>query len=86
MFTTDKAERRAHNMCEMMERLGLDARITTDDARDAWLSGAVRACQACDVDILCRDWLARAPKCIEGAPAFCPNAERFALLREDAAA
>jgi hypothetical protein len=50
-------------------RLGLD------------LSSAIRTCQFCNADEVCRDWLARAPKSLAKAPAFCPNATLFAQAR-----
>lgn len=73
----------AHRLAEMAERLGVD---TTQAPRPvaspaAWPTGVsllaqmVDACQRCDADQVCGDWLARAPDKIATPPAFCPNAD-----------
>jgi hypothetical protein len=71
---------RLQNMADMMARLGLraDAQVTGVVA----MKDAYRACQACAADGVCRDWLARADKSLTSAPAFCPNAARFAAARQ----
>jgi hypothetical protein len=76
MFTFDKADRRARNMSEMMDRLGLDTDAFARRRFGLDLSSAIRTCQFCNADEVCRDWLARAK-----APAFCPNATLFAQAR-----
>jgi hypothetical protein len=43
---------------------------------------AIDTCQSCDADQVCLNWLVRAPGWLDKAPAFCPNAERFARMRE----
>ncbi len=75
----------ARNLAEMGKRLGVDpvqaARPATSPA--SWPTGVsllaqmVDACQRCDAEAVCNDWLARAPKAIAGPPAFCPNVEAF---------
>src|SRR5262249_28111104 len=81
MFTFDKTDRRARNMSEMMDRLGLDTDALACRRLGLDLSSAIRTCQFCNADEVCRDWLARAPKSLAKAPAFCPNAT---LLRKRA--
>ncbi len=86
MFTFDKASRRARNMSEMMDRLGLDTKTLAHRRLGLDLSCAIRTCQFCDADEVCHDWLARAAKSSAKAPAFCPNARLFAQTRANQAA
>ena len=80
----DMAVNRLRNMSEMMDRLGFDAETL---ARTELNVGLVfRACQICPADEVCHHWLARAPKSFKRAPAFCPNAERYARPRQAMAA
>ena len=73
----------AHHLAEMAERLGVDTKPAPRPAASpaAWPTGVsllaqmVDACQRCDADEVCGDWLARAPKKIATPPAFCPNAD-----------
>ena len=60
MFTFDKADRRARNMSEMMDRLGLDPDAFAHRRFGLDLSAAIRTCPFCHADEVCRDWLARA--------------------------
>ena len=83
MFTLDKADRRARNMSEMMDRLGLDTGAFAHRRFGLDLSFTIRTCQFCDADEVCRDWLARAAKALAEAPAFCPNATLFAQARAE---
>jgi hypothetical protein len=39
------------------------------------LAQMVDACQRCEVEAVCNDWLARAPDKIATPPEFCPNAD-----------
>lgn len=54
----------------------------------AWPTGisqlalAVQACQRCEADAVCTDWLARAPNKIVTPPAFCPNAATLARAKQ----
>jgi len=71
----------------MAVRLGVDTKQALRPAASsaaspaAWPTGVsllaqmVDACQRCDADEVCGDWLARAPKKIATPPAFCPNAD-----------
>jgi len=86
MFTFDKADRRARDMSEMMDRLGLDTDAFAHRRFGLDLSSAIRTCQFCDADEVCRDWLGRAAKASAEAPAFCPNATLFAQARAEQAA
>ena len=85
MFTFDKADRRARNMSEMMDRLGLDLETFAYRRSGLDLSSAVRMCQFCIADKVCHDWLARATKPEAKAPAFCPNAMLFEQARAEQA-
>jgi hypothetical protein len=76
----DKAERRLRNMADMMDRLGFDEGVLARS--DLNVSSAYRACQSCSADEVCHDWLTRAPKSLKSAPAFCPNAKRFAQAKQ----
>jgi hypothetical protein len=86
MFTFDRADRRARNMSEMMDRLGLDIDAFAHRRFGLDLSYAIRTCQFCHADEVCRDWLARSAKSSTEAPAFCPNATLFAQARAERAA
>jgi Family of unknown function (DUF6455) len=83
MFTFDKADRRARNMSEMMNTLGLDTEAFAYRRLGLDLSSAIRTCQFCIADKVCRDWLARAAKSSDKAPAFCPNAALFTQARAE---
>ena len=69
----------AHRLAEVAVRVGVDTKQAPRPA--AWPTGVsllaqmVDACQRCDADEVCGDWLARAPKKIATPPAFCPNAD-----------
>jgi uncharacterized protein DUF6455 len=79
VVTFDRAVTRLRNMSEMMDRLGYDAETLA--RTDLNVGAVVCACQRCAAEEVCGDWLARAPKSFERAPAFCPNAERYADAR-----
>lgn len=85
MFTLDRCDRRARNMSEMMDRLGLDTDAFARRRFGLDLSSAIRTCQFCNADEVWRDWLARAAKPSAKAPAFCPNASLFAQARAEQA-
>jgi Family of unknown function (DUF6455) len=82
MFTFDKTDRRARNMFEMMDTLGLDTEAFAYRRLDLDLSSAIRTCQFCIADKVCRDWLAR-PQSSDKALAFCPNAALFTQARAE---
>ena len=70
---------RVENMSDMMTRLGLASQL--GEPKDAIvLASAVRTCEDCPSGGLCRNWLTRAAPTLYRAPAFCPNADRFAQL------
>jgi|SRR5512132_368781 hypothetical protein len=70
---------RLENMSDMMNRLGLGPQ--PGEPKDAIVvASAVRTCENCPSGSLCRDWLTRAAATLYQAPAFCPNADRFAQL------
>ena len=78
--TFAKAVGRMRNMSAMMDRLGFNAEALA--RQDLNVGSAFRDCQKCSADEVCHDWLARAPKSLARAPAFCPNAKRFADARQ----
>jgi hypothetical protein len=69
----------AQPLAEMSARLGRDPmpapRAASWPAGVSLLAQMVDACQRCDADEVCADWLARAPKKIATPPAFCPNVD-----------
>ena len=83
VVTFDRVVSRLRNMSEMLDRLGYDAETLA--RTDLNVGSVVCVCQRCQAEEVCRDWLARAPKSFERAPAFCPNAERFADARRASA-
>lgn len=70
------------SMAEMMWRLGLTA-LPAAQARKLNIRAVIGACLTCPAGELCSDWLERAPKTLERAPAFCPNAGAFMRTRQD---
>ena len=82
MSNTYDADHRWQNMCAMLDRLGLDASMLAHGRLASDLRAAVNSCQHCTADQVCQEWLVRAPESIERAPAFCPNAELFASVRD----
>jgi hypothetical protein len=78
------AEDNIGSMSEMMWRLGLTA-VPAAQARKLNIRAAIGACLTCPAGELCSDWLESAPKTIEQAPPFCPNAGAFAGMRQDQA-
>lgn len=68
----------ADKLAEMSRRLGV---VPAKAQAAAWPTGVsllaqmVDACQRCEAEPVCNDWLARAPDRIATPPAFCPNAE-----------
>ena len=70
-----------HSMAEMMWRLGLTA-LPAAQAPKLNIRAVIGACLTCPAGQLCSDWLERAPKTLEQAPAFCPNAEAFMRTRQ----
>ena len=69
----------AQQLAEVSARLGRDPapspRAASWPAGVSLLAQMVDACQRCDAEDVCSDWLARAPKKIASPPAFCPNAD-----------
>jgi hypothetical protein len=76
------ADHRWQNMCEMLDRLGLDAATLAHGRLASDLRSAVSSCQSCSADQACQEWLVHAPEWLDRAPAFCPNAELFACVRD----
>ncbi len=66
----------ADNFSAMAEKLGVTVPA-------AWPSGlsqftqAYEACQRCDADEVCADWLVRASDSIQLPPEFCPSRAEF---------
>jgi Family of unknown function (DUF6455) len=82
MSNTYDADHRWQNMCAMLDRLGLDASMLAHGRLASDLRSAVNSCQNCSADHTCQEFLVRAPENLDRAPAFCPNAELFASVRD----
>jgi hypothetical protein len=82
MSNTYDADHRWQNMCAMLDRLGLDTSALAHGRLASDLRLAVTNCLSCRADQTCQEWLVRAPENIDRAPAFCPNAELFASVRD----
>jgi hypothetical protein len=85
MFVLDGIDRRLGNLSAMMERLEVDLVDLCWQDKGLVLSSVIRACQACPNGEVCRDWLLRASSSLLQAPAFCPNAQRFAQAKQNQA-
>jgi uncharacterized protein DUF6455 len=81
MFRFDKANGRMRNMSKMMDQLGLDVETFACQRLGLDLRSAIRTCQLCNAEEVCRDWLEHTPKSSAQAPSFCPNAGLFARTR-----
>ena len=70
----------ARNLAEMSRRLGVapvQPQAATWPTGVSLLAQMIDACQRCNADPVCNDWLARAPEKIATPPAFCPNADEL---------
>jgi hypothetical protein len=78
--------RKAEQIDRMLQCVGVDpARAVRLDKGMAWYEARLR-CIACIHDDQCRGWIAeRLGQTPSAPPAFCPNAELFASLAEEAA-
>lgn len=83
MSLTDRLERKMTSLRAMMDKTGLDVARFAGNRRGLDLAAAIRTCQACGAGQVCHDWLQRAPERVARAPAFCPNADRFAQAKAD---
>lgn len=72
----------ARNIAVMSDRLDLPTVAAAWPTGVSQLALAVAACQRCDADEVCTDWLARAPAKIATPPAFCPNAATLARAKQ----
>ena len=81
LLQSSHAATSARRMRGMMTRLGLDpGTVRLDDPRTMALNKeARRRCRSCPREDLCDRWLAGK---VEGAGAFCPNAQTFRVLAE----
>lgn len=66
----------------MSDRLNLPTVAAAWPTGVSQLALAVQACQSCDADEVCTDWLARAPNKLAAPPVFCPNAEALARAKQ----
>jgi hypothetical protein len=83
MSFVDRMERRLSSMRAMMEKAGVHMDSFATSRRGLDLVAAIRTCQGCSAGDVCSDWLLRAPARVAQAPAFCPNARRFAQAKAD---
>jgi hypothetical protein len=84
VFDIDQAlVRRIENMSDMMNRLGFYSLAALHSPSRATLGSGVSVCESCLAGDVCHDCLLRAAETLGKAPAFCPNAERFAQLKTE---
>lgn len=76
-------ERQPTCMCEMMERLGIEAGAGVVPRLSLSYTTAFHRCKRCSSKQACRDWLSRMPASAAFAPHFCPNADIFFELQVD---
>jgi hypothetical protein len=81
MFNFDRIDRQMRNFNEMVAKLGIDPVDLARDCLGYRLTTAIRRCAACDASQACLDWLSQAESPAKEPPAFCPNADIFALAR-----
>lgn len=72
----------ASNIAVMSDRLNLPTVAAAWPIGISQLALAVQACQRCEADAVCTDWLARAPNKIAAPPAFCPNAATLTRAKQ----
>jgi hypothetical protein len=83
MFRTQKTSNSpAGNIAILSDRLDLPPVAAAWPTGVSQLALAVAACQRCEADAVCTDWLARAPAKIATPPAFCPNAPALARAKQ----
>jgi hypothetical protein len=70
------------SMAKMTGRLGLSTVPAAWPAGVSQLAQAIDACQRCDADEVCGDWLARVPQTIKLPPEFCPNAAELMRTKQ----
>ena len=77
-FLKYKAGSSERRMMQMMQRLGLDPEIATQDDTENIFREIRRRCRRCHSEGQCEMWLAGAK---DGDNVFCPNAEVFEELK-----
>jgi hypothetical protein len=70
-------------LCEMMDRLGIEAGVGVLPHLSLIYATALRRCEACPSIQVCCDWLDSMPASAVVAPGFCPNADNFLELQAD---
>jgi hypothetical protein len=81
VFRFDKANGRMRNVSKMMDQFGLDVEAFACQRLGLDLRSAIRTCQLCNAEAVCRDWLEQTLKSSAQTPPFCPNARLFARTR-----
>jgi Family of unknown function (DUF6455) len=71
------------NICEMMERLGIEQGGGVIPRLSLKYLTVLRRCEACPAKKACRDWLDSLPASVSLPPRFCPNADIFFELQFD---
>lgn len=71
------------NIGEMMNRLGIEPCSDPVFNGRHEIQEALRTCQSCRHVEDCTMWLKSSAPAVESAPAFCPNAVRFQIMRGD---
>ena len=77
-FLKYKAGSSERRMMQMMQRIGLDPEIATQDDTENIFREIRRRCRRCQSEGQCEMWLANAK---DGDNVFCPNAEVFEELK-----
>lgn len=72
----------AGNIAAMSDRLNLPPVAAAWPIGVSQLALAVQACQSCEADEVCTDWLVRAPNRIASPPPFCPNTAALARAKQ----
>lgn len=71
------------HICEMMNRLGIEAGAGVVPRLSLRYVTALQRCQHCPSETACRDWLAQAAALVNLAPDFCPNKDILFELQFD---
>jgi Family of unknown function (DUF6455) len=76
-------KRQSNDLCQMMERLGVEPAGGVVSRWSLSYLTALHRCQGCSSKEACREWLASVPMSVSFAPAFCPNADILFEMQVD---
>jgi hypothetical protein len=83
MATTAIHQHQPVQVFKMMEKLGIEPGSSVTPRLSLTYATAVRRCELCPYQEICRNWLDRAPASIGSAPQFCPDADILFELQYD---